>query len=98
MEVEHADDSCCRLETDPKFSGGYPADVVTSFRKKLAFLRHAMDERDIYAMKGFRFEKLKGARAHQRSIRLNDQWRLILEFSEGAGEKTVKVIGIEDYH
>jgi proteic killer suppression protein len=49
-------------------------------------------------MKGLHFEKLQGARAHQRSVRLNKQWRLILELVDTKPEKTVRVIGIEDYH
>jgi len=45
-----------------------------------------------------RFEKLKGARSHQRSIRMNDQWRLILQLEEEGEAKTVLIVSIEDYH
>jgi proteic killer suppression protein len=41
---------------------------------------------------------LKGARADQHSIRLNDQWRLILHFRTGDDGKSVVVIEIVDYH
>ena len=61
-------------------------------------IRAAMDERDLYNLKGLRFEKLDGARSHQRSVRLNKQWRLILELTGEAPKKTVRVIGVEDYH
>jgi toxin HigB-1 len=98
MDVEHADESLSRLESDSRFTGGFSPEVVRAYRKKLWFIRHAMDERDIYAMKGNHFEKLQGARSHQRSIRLNKQWRLILEFVGAGTEKTVRVIAIEDYH
>lgn len=98
VEVEHADESLCRLETDSRFTGGYSADLVRAFRKKMWFLRQIVDERDLYGMKSLHFEKLKGARAHQRSIRLNKQWRLILEIVDKGTDKLVKVIGIEDYH
>lgn len=98
MEVEHADENLCRLETDNRFTGSYSAELVRAFRKKIWFLRQATDERDLYAMKSLHFEKLQGARAHQRSIRLNKQWRLILEIVDAGNEKTVRVIGIEDYH
>ena len=74
------------------------AELVRLFRKKIWFLRQAVDERDLYGMKSLHFEKLQGARAHQRSIRLNKQWRLILEIVDARKEKTVRVIGIEDYH
>jgi proteic killer suppression protein len=72
--------------------------MVKAFRKRMQTIRAARDERDFYALQSLRFEKLKGARSHQHSMRLNDQWRLILEF-EGKGEKkTLVVVGIEDYH
>jgi Txe/YoeB family toxin of Txe-Axe toxin-antitoxin module len=51
-----------------------------------------------YAQKSLRFEKLKGKRDHQRSMRINDQWRLILEIEGTAPKKTVRIVGIEDYH
>jgi len=74
------------------------AEIVKAFRKWMWFIRQAMDERDLYQAKGQHFEKLKGSRSHQRSMRLNKQWRLILELIEGTPKKTVRVIGIEDYH
>ena len=42
--------------------------------------------------------ELKGARAHQRSMRLNDQWRLILEIIPGRPKNRIRVCAIEDYH
>ena len=99
MEVRFDDDEDLdRLETDPDFTGGRPAAAVKGFRKVMQFIRAAADERDFYAMRSLRFEKLQGARDHQRSMRLNDQWRLIVEL-EGKGENKVVVVkGIEDYH
>ena len=49
-------------------------------------------------MKSLHFEKLKGNRNHQRSLRLNKQWRLILEIQQSTDGKLVVVISIEDYH
>ena len=61
-------------------------------------IRAAPDERTFYALKSLRFEKLKGPRAHQRSMRLNDQWRLILEIQPSTPGNIVVLIKIEDYH
>ena len=58
----------------------------------------AEDERTFYALRSLRYEKLKGQRQHQRSIRLNDQWRLIVEIQKEASEAVVKIVKIEDYH
>src|ERR1700693_4681496 len=99
MDVEHADETLCQLEIDLQFTGGFSVEIVKAFRKRLWFIRHAVDERDLYAMKSLHFQKLQGARSHQRSMRLNKQWRLILEILEtGQTEKAVRVIAIEDYH
>ena len=56
------------------------------------------DERDIRANPGYRLEKLKGNRAGQHSVRLNDQWRLIIRIEGGTPDKTVHVVEIVDYH
>jgi proteic killer suppression protein len=98
MEVRYRDPALDRLETDPSFDGGWSQAVVRAFRKRMQAIRAAEDERTFYAMKSLHFEKLKGNRLHQHSMRLNDQWRLILEFERTNDGKVVLVIGIEDYH
>jgi toxin HigB-1 len=98
MEVRFCDDVLDRLETDASFEGAWSQAVVRAFRKRMQAIRAAEDERAFYALKSLHFEKLKGNRSHQHSMRLNEQWRLILEF-DGAGKgKVVLVIAIEDYH
>jgi len=87
-----------RLEADEAFDGGYQPALVKAFRRRMQQIRAAMDERDFYSQKSLRFEKLKGERAHQHSMRLNDQWRLILEFEGRGAEKVVVIVEIEDYH
>ena len=92
------DESLSRLETEQPFTAGYPQAVVRAFRKRLQGIRSAPDERDFYQMKSWHFEKLKGKRKRQRSIMLNDQFRLILEFKGSGIDKQVWIVGIEDYH
>jgi len=41
---------------------------------------------------------IKGKREHQRSMMLNNQWRLIVEIVEGKPNKIFWIVGIEDYH
>lgn len=98
MEVEFDDDDLDRLETDARFSAGWPAGVVSTYRKRLQLIRSAPDERDFYQLKSLRFEKLKGNRAHQHSMRLNDQYRLIVQLKGKGADKVIRVVGIEDYH
>ena len=98
MEVEFADDSFDQLEIDPRFTGGFAAAAVSAFRKRMQMIRSAPDERDFYALKSIHFEKLKGDRDSQFSMKLNDQWRLILKLVKKETGKTVLVISITDYH
>ncbi len=98
MEVEFADDDCDRLETDPTFNAGHSRAVVKSFRKRIQAIRAARDERTFYGMKSLHYEKLLGDRSHQRSMRLNRKWRLILELRKSPERTVVFIVGIEDYH
>ncbi len=98
MEVQFSDDHLERLELDRDFTAGFPPQAVRGFRRVMQVIRAAVDERDLYALKSLRFEKLKGVRAHQRSLRLNAQWRLIVEIVNATPKNIVAIIGIEDYH
>ena len=98
VNVLFPDSRLDKLETDADFDGGYADQIVTAFRKRLQQIRAAVDEREFYGHKSLRFEKLEGSRKHQHSMRLNDQWRLILEFEGKGPEKTVVIVSIEDYH
>lgn len=97
MEIRFRKDSLDRLETE-EGGGGRPAAVVKAYRRRMQFIRAAQDERDFRKMKSLRFEKLKGERKHQWSMRLNDQWRLILEFEGEGADKVVWIVDIKDYH
>ncbi len=97
MEVRFADAGLDRLETDSSFDGGFSQAIVKAYRKRMQSIRAAPDERDFYAMRSLNFEKLKGPRS-QHSMRLNDQWRLILEMEGKGKNKVLVVVGIEDYH
>ena len=98
MDVVFGDAALGRLEVDPSYKGGFSKSTVKGFRKVMQLIRAAEDERDFYAMRSLHFEKLKGDREGQRSMRLNKQWRLILEIVEGSPKNSVRVLGIEDYH
>jgi len=98
MEVAFEDASLQKLELDPTYTAGFEAAIVKAFRKRMQFIRAAVDERAFYAMKSLHYEKLKGNRDGQRSMRLNDQWRLLLRLQENEAGKLVVVVSISDYH
>lgn len=98
MEIEFKHHIYDQLEIEAKYTADFPTEVVSAYRKRIAFIRAAIDEREFYAMKSLHFEKLKGGRDGQYSMKLNKQWRLILEFKKKQNNKSVLVVSIEDYH
>ena len=98
MEVDFDDDDLDRLETDVHFTAGFAQDVVRAFRKRMQQIRAFRDERDFLAVRSLNFEKLKGNRDGQHSIRLNLQWRLVLEIRGDHPCKVIGIIEIVDYH
>jgi proteic killer suppression protein len=85
-------------ETEKIFRGQvskkYPKDIQRTARRKLIYLDDAEDLQDLLAPPGNRLEKLKGNRAGQHSIRINDQWRICFNWSSNKA----KDVEIVDYH
>jgi len=98
FEVSYRDASLEKLERDANYTAGYDRAIVKAFRKRLWIIRNATDERDLRQMKSSHFEKLSGGRTGQCSMRLNDQWRLILEIKGKSPNKRIEIIEIADYH
>lgn len=90
-------DQLALIETDQAGCTQFPIGIIKSARRKLVVLRAAIDERSLRNWKSLHYEKLKGDREGQRSIRLNDQYRMIFEHEESQPE-TIKILTIEDYH
>lgn len=98
MDVSFKAESLERMETDATSTGGFSDAVVKAYRKAIQHVRAASDERTLYSRRSFRFEKLLGHREGQHSMRLNDQWRLIVEIVGDHPRKTIRIIEIVDYH
>jgi toxin HigB-1 len=62
--------------------------------RKLVLLDAATSLNDLRVPAGNRLEKLSGDRAGQYSIRINDQWRICFEWSDGDAYE----VEIVDYH
>ncbi|MGX5801640.1 type II toxin-antitoxin system RelE/ParE family toxin [Bradyrhizobium sp. Arg314] len=73
---------------------GFPADLVRVAQRKLCMLDNADELIDLRTPPGNRLETLKGDRAGQYSIRINDQFRICFRWVEGAAED----VEITDYH
>jgi proteic killer suppression protein len=63
-------------------------------KRKLEVLDAATTLNDLANVPGNRFEALKGNRAGQYSIRINDQWRLCFRWADGDAIE----VEIVDYH
>ena len=77
-------------ETEKIFHGQVsrrlPADIQRTARRKLLQLESATPLADLAVPPGNRLEALKGGRAGQHSIRVNDQWRICFHWEAGAHE------------
>ena len=82
------------------FAGGRRVKAFSGFeraaRLKLDRMEAATSLGDLAALPGNRFEALRGDRKGQYSIRINDQWRICFEWTDGApGPLNVEIV---DYH
>jgi proteic killer suppression protein len=86
------------VETERIFRGErsrkLPPDIQNTARRKLEYLHRARTLSDLLAPPGNRLETLKGDRASQHSIRINDQWRICFVWRGGNAEQ----VEIVDYH
>ena|SRR5947207_12391331 len=99
MLFRHADATVQRLDDKADFTGGYSRAIIKAFRSRMQLIRAAADVRTFYGLKSLHFEKLKGKRHRQHSMRLNKQFRLIVEIEkDSAGAQMLVILGIEDYH
>ncbi|WP_237184981.1 type II toxin-antitoxin system RelE/ParE family toxin [Rothia nasimurium] len=99
MLIEYEDEELQKLAEDASYSTKrFGSALVAAYRKKIGLIRAAVDERDLRAYKALRLEKLAGDREGQSSIRLNQQYRLILKFKTVDPGRITVVIEIVDYH
>jgi proteic killer suppression protein len=68
--------------------------IETSARTRLARLDAATRLDDLKAIRGNRLEALRGDRAGEYSIRINDQWRICFRWRDGHAHDAE----IVDYH
>ena len=93
MIASFADDRAEALFKRERVRGIDPRIQRTALRK-LAYLDAAATLDDLRVPPGNRLEALKGDRAGQHSIRINDQWRIVFRWHEGRAHD----VAIVDYH
>ena len=72
----------------------FPLDIQRAALRKLLIIHAAETLDDLRLPPGNRLEKLRGDRASQHSIRINDQWRICFEWKDDAAHE----VEIVDYH
>ena len=77
-----------------RYGKGFPSDLMKRTRAMLSAMDAAVVLEDPRFPPGNHLEALKGDRAGQHSIRINDQWRICFVWTEqGPGD-----VEIVDYH
>lgn len=71
-----------------------PTDIQNTALRKLRQIDAVSNLFELRIPPGNRLEALKGGRAGQHSIRVNDQWRICFRWSKGSAED----VEIADYH
>ena len=71
-----------------------PQDIQQIARRKLRMINNARSLNDLRVPPANRLEALRGKRAGQHSVRINDQWRICFRWSEGDALN----VEIVDYH
>ena len=71
-----------------------PEDIQRAGLRKLLYLNRAKAILDLREPPGNRLEQLRGGRAGQWSIRINDQWRICFRWENGYAQD----VEIVDYH
>jgi proteic killer suppression protein len=85
-----------RLRQSSRVSPGkrFPADIIRAARRKLIMIAEARVLEDLRVPPANRLNALRGHRAGQHSVRINDQWRICFVWT-GADAEDVE---ITDYH
>ena len=85
-----------------KGSPQYPPEVAKAFVKKVKILQQAENTQMLRQYKSLHFEELKGDLKGSHSVRVNDQYRIVLKIEkEDNGTVKIEIVIIEDlvdYH
>ena len=94
MDIEFRDKALALVETDRAAETRLPISVINSLRNKLAVIRAAPDERTLRNWKSLHYEKMSD---DERSIRINDQYRLIFTLATECKPNKMTILRIWDH-
>ena len=94
MDVEFGDKKLALVDTDRAAETRLPISVINSLRRKLGLLRAAPDERTLRNWKSLHYEKMG---EEERSIRINDQFRLIFTIDTECKPNKLTILRVWDH-
>lgn len=98
MRIEFADVRLTKISTREAYKLGLPVTVIKAVRKKLLVLESAPDERTLRNLKSLNYKKRKGSKDGKRSVRINDQYRMVFTIDEKTEPATIRILAISDTH
>ncbi len=100
MRFRFATNKLRSLYEDDRGAALYPVGVVDAFFEVMEIITAASDERDLYAFKSLHCERLQGKRGQHghHSIRLNEQYRLILAWERDEQGRYCLIVSLEKHY
>ena len=86
MIVSFRDDWLRTFFVEDQRSRNIPSDLETRLFRKLQMIDDATTDQDLRVPPTNHFEKLRGNLAGLHSIRVNNQWRLVVQWTGSRGE------------
>ncbi|MEI6726299.1 MAG: type II toxin-antitoxin system RelE/ParE family toxin [Actinomycetes bacterium] len=98
MRIDFLDKKLQGLYTQEKGARRLDPEVYEAFLEVVAAVQAAKSPQDLRALKSLHYEKLKGDRKTDRSLRLHKGYRLIVREQRDADGIYIEIIEIDDYH
>lgn len=98
VRITFSDKKLQALYTQEKGARRLDPGVYEAFLEVVAAVQAAKDPQDLRALKSLHYEKLKGDRRLDRSLRLYKGYRLIVREQHDTEGIYIEIIEIDDYH
>lgn len=98
MRIEFDDADLQRICTDEAHKLGSPFAVIQAARRRLVQLEAAIDERDLRNLKSLNYKKLQGDHDGKRTVRVNDQYRIVFTLLDTERPPIINILAICDTH
>lgn len=98
VRIDFLDKKLQALYTQEKGARRLDPGVYEALLEVVAAVQAANSQQDLRALKSLHYEKLKGDRKADRSLRLHKGYRLIVREQRDADGIYIQIIEIDDYH